>query len=511
MKSNILKLSLFATGLSGIVAEYILATLATYFLGDSIFQWTMILSIMLFSMGLGSRISKFIDKNLLERFILIEFTLSVLVSFCALTTYFLAGATVYHYLIIYGFSIIIGLLIGLEIPIVIRLNDQFEELKVNVSAVMEKDYYGSLLGGIFFVFVGLPQLGLTYTPFVLGGVNLIVAFLLLIFLGKLIDKRLLRFIQLTGLLVTTLITLGVIFAQPIVQYGEQKQYKDKVVYTGQSKYQRLVITQYKDNYWFYINTNQQLSTADEHMYHEPMTHPVMKLSEYPRNVLILGGGDGCVAREVLKYPEVEQVKLVDLDPMVTDLAKNNAIFTEMNDSALWNPKVEVLNTDAYTYMQQTKEYYDVIIVDFPDPKSVELARLYSYEFYKLCYQQLRPNGLIIIQSGSPYFATKAFLCIGKTLKAAGFNMTQIHNQVITLGQWGWTIGAKNIPEDQLVPRLRSLHFDDIPTDWLNHDAMYHITAFGKPLLEVDSSTISINKVHEPVLDGYYRQGNWEWY
>lgn len=511
MKSNILKLSLFATGLSGIVAEYILATLATYFLGDSILQWTMILSVMLFSMGLGSRISKFIDKHLLERFIFIEFTLSVLVSFCALTTYFLAGATTYHYLIIYSFSIVIGLLIGLEIPLVIRLNDQFEELKVNVSAVMEKDYYGSLIGGIFFVFVGLPKLGLTYTPFVLGGLNLIVAFLLFIFLRKRIDKPLGLPIQLTGFFITALIILGVIFAQPIVQYGEQKQYKDKIVYTERSKYQRLVITQYKDNYWFYINSNQQLSTVDEHLYHEPMVHPVMKLSNYAKNVLILGGGDGCAAREVLKYPEVEQIKLVDLDPMVTKLAKNNTIFNTMNDSALWNPKVEVLNRDAYTYLQQTKEYYDVIIVDFPDPKSVELARLYSYEFYKLCHRQLRPNGLIVIQSGSPYFATKAFLCIGKTVRAAGFNTTQLHNQVITLGQWGWTIGAKAIPENQLVTRLRELSFEDIPTRWLNHDAMYLITAFGKPLVEVDTAAILINKVHEPILDAYYTQGNWEWY
>ena len=161
LQSNILKLALFATGLSGIVAEYVLSTLATYFLGDSVFQWTMIVSIMLFSMGLGSRISKYFSKNLLQRFILIEFTLSVLTAYVSVITY---SASAYYgnsYLIIYSLSIIVGLLIGMEIPIVIRLNDQFEKLHVNVSSVMENDYYGSLVGGVFFAFIGLPYLGLT--------------------------------------------------------------------------------------------------------------------------------------------------------------------------------------------------------------------------------------------------------------------------------------------------------------------------------------------------------------
>ncbi|MEM8567818.1 MAG: spermidine synthase, partial [Bacteroidota bacterium] len=160
LRSNILKLALFATGLSGIVAEYILSTLATYFLGDSVFQWTMIVSIMLFSMGLGSRISKSIKSSLLEKFITIEFTLSVLSAFVSVITYSASAYYGYVGFVIYGLSIIIGLLIGMEIPIVIRLNDEFEDLRVNVSTVMEKDYYGSLLGGVFFAFVGLPYLGL---------------------------------------------------------------------------------------------------------------------------------------------------------------------------------------------------------------------------------------------------------------------------------------------------------------------------------------------------------------
>ncbi|WP_233195897.1 hypothetical protein [Aquimarina sp. MAR_2010_214] len=158
-KSRILKLALFATGLSGIVAEYILSTLATYFLGDSVFQWTMILSIMLFSMGVGSRLSTFFTTKILEKFLIAELLLSLLTSTAALTTYFLMGMTENIGVVIYSFSIAIGLLIGVEIPLVTRINEENEELRTNIAGVMENDYYGSLIGGLFFVFVGLPFLG----------------------------------------------------------------------------------------------------------------------------------------------------------------------------------------------------------------------------------------------------------------------------------------------------------------------------------------------------------------
>lgn len=511
LKSNILKLALFATGLSGIVAEYILATLATYFLGNSVLQWTMVLSIMLFSMGVGSRVSRYFEKNLLETFIIIEFVLSVLVAFSAMSTYLITAQMAYVGFFIYGFCVAIGFLIGMEIPLVVRLNDEYQELKENVSAVMENDYYGSLLGGLFFAFVGLPYLGLTYTPFVLGGVNLIVAILLLIFLRKLLKNPWRRGLNLGGLGVAALLLAGLIAAKPIVLWGEQRRYRDKVIYQTQTPYQKLVITEWKGNNWFYINGNQQLSTLDEWLYHEPLVHPAAKLHPHLEEVLILGGGDGCAVRELLKYPEIKKITLVDLDPAVTELAKTNPIFTKMNANALQDDRVEIINGDAYQYLEKNLDFYDLIICDFPDPKSIELGRLYSYEFYQMCYKQLRPQGLISIQSGSPYYATKAFLCIGKTVKEAGFSVEQIHNQVITLGQWGWTIGAKSIPQDSLKPYLRRLDFEEMDTRWINNEAMQHITSFGKSLIPLDSNAVKVNRIHDPVLSAYYMKGNWEWY
>lgn len=511
IKSNILRIAIFATGLSGIVAEYILSTLATYFLGDSVLQWTMIMSIMMFSMGLGSRISRSIKTNLLEKFIFIEFTLSFLVCFSSLAAYTISAWSSLTGVAIYGLSILIGLMIGMEIPLVIRLNTEFQVLRVNISSVLENDYYGSLAGGIFFAFVGLPYLGLTYTPIVLGLVNFSVAIGLLIILWHKIEVKIRIRIAAVATLLSFVLVSAFFFAQPIIRFGEQKKYKDKVVYTEQSKYQKIVITQWKNDYWLFINGNQQLSTFDEEMYHEPLVHPALSLTKTPYNILILGGGDGCAVREILKYPEVQKIILVDLDPAMTNLGKNNEIMTRINENAFDNEKVSVINTDGYNYIESTDEMFDVIIVDLPDPKTIEISRLYSYEFYSKCYKHLRKYGVIVTQAGSPYFASKAYSCINKTMAKAGFTTLPMHNQVVTLGEWGWILGAKNISSQNLKTEIQSLSFESIETKWINHEAMSLLTSFGKDFFNKDSSKIEVNAIHNPVLYKYYLNGTWDVY
>ena len=509
-KSNILKYALFATGLSGIVAEYILATLATYFLGNSVFQWTMIISIMLFSMGIGSRISKYLEVQLLKYFLLIEFSLSILTSFSAISVYFLSVFSSATGFFIYLLAIMIGILIGMEIPLVIRLNDTFEELKVNIATVMEKDYYGSFAGGLFFAFVGLPYLGLAYTPFILGSINFIVAVAVFLKLRKPFQIRGSSLISGMAFGISILLVAGFIYSKPIILYGEQVKYKDKIVYSEQSRYQKIVITQWKNNYWLFIDGNQQLSTLDEWLYHEPLVHPVMQLSELPQNVLILGGGDGCAVREVLKYREVQQITVVDIDPAMTALGQTHPVLTEVNQNALNHPKVNIVNRDAYQFLNDSQDYFDIIIADLPDPKTVELGRLYSLEFYQLCYRILRPRGLIVTQAGSPYYATQAFQCIEKTMTAAGFQTIPLHNQVLTMGEWGWILGSKSIPKLQLKAKLLKIDFNNIETRWINNEAMNLILSFGKPIFS-EKSEIEVNTLINPRLYQYYLKGNWDIY
>ena len=511
--SNILKLAVFATGLSGIVAEYVLSTLATYFLGDSVFQWTIIVSIMLFSMGVGSRLSKLFNKNLLRTFIILELVLSILVSFSALITYISSAYTIYIGAIIYIMSIAIGLLIGMEIPLVIRLNNKYDSLKVNISSILEKDYYGSLIGGMFFAFIGLPFIGLTYTPFILGGINLSVAILLLLILQSSFKTPSKTLIYSLTILTICTISIGCFKAEPIILFGEQKKYQDKVVFEKQTPYQKIVLTKWNDHHWLYINGNQQLCTLDEVMYHEPIVHPIMQLHPKASSILVLGGGDGCTVRELLKYPWVKSIDLVDIDPEMTQIGQEHPVFTKMNDQALNDEKVNIYNKDAYYFLEHSDQFYDAVIIDLPDPRTIELNRLYSLEFYKLCHRKLRANGMIITQGGSPYFATKAFLCIDKTLQQAGFQTLKLHNQIVTMGQWGWVLGSKDKTCDTncLKKHLISKKIDSIPTKWLNQEALKHMTNFGKPFFINLKDSIEINQINHPVLYQYYLKGSWDLY
>jgi len=507
--SYILKIAIFATGFSGIVAEYLLSTLASYFLGDSILQWTLIVSLMLFSMGLGSRLSKSFTHDLLYTFLWIEFILSLVVSFAPLLVYGIVAYSSFLPFIIYAFAIGIGFLIGMEIPLVIRINEEYESLRSNISNILEKDYYGSLLGGVFFAFVGLPYLGLSHTPFLLGFVNFMTAFFVFLKLKNLGKKKQMSHLYIGATFVFLSLSLGLFFSKPIIQYGEQKKYKDKVIYTQQTKYQRIVMTQWKDNYWLYLNGNEQLSTVDEFMYHEPLVHPALSLHPNPQHVLILGGGDGCAVREILKYKAVKQITLVDLDPEMTALAKEHPILTSLNDSAFFDPRVKIFNDDGFRFLEKTHSFFDVIIIDLPDPRSVELGRLYSQELYSICYQQLRPQGILITQAGSPYFATKAFRCVVKTMEAAGFTTVPMHNHILTLGEWGWSLGVKT--KGDVLTKLQSLSFKNIETQWITGDAMYLLTSFGKDAFIDIKDTVKVNHINDPVLYRYYLKGNWDLY
>ncbi len=508
--STILMAAIFATGFSGIVAEYLLSTLASYFLGDSTIQWALIVSTMMFSMGLGSRTSKNFTKNLAAKFLILEFILSLVVSFVPLVIYTAFAYTNSISILIYFCSIVIGTLIGMEIPLVTRINDQYDDLRINISKVLENDYYGSLLGGVFFAFIGIPFLGLNYTPFVLGFVNFIVAIGVFIFLNHLVDKSYKTPLIISIVIITILLLGGIMFSDPIIRYGEQEKYKDKIVYAEQSKYQRIVITQWKDEFWLWLNGNQQLCTMDEMMYHEPLVHPAMTLHPHPQDILVLGGGDGCAVRELLKYKSVIDIKLVDLDPAMTKLGEEYPLLTDLNNHSLTNKKVTVINEDGFIYLSQNKKFYDVIIVDLPDPRNVEINRLYTEEFYRTAYKHLRPGGIIITQAGSPYFATNAFKCIVNTMSAAGFNTIPLHNQVLSLGEWGWSLGVKTDLDYPLKKKMRDLVFK-VPTEWINNDAMQLITSFGKEIFPGQNDTVKINKIQDPVLYRYYLNGNWDLY
>lgn len=509
-KGFTLKLALFATGCAGIVAEFVLSTLATYLLGNAVFQWTIVMSLMLFAMGAGSRISRYIDKDLIGVFILTELLLSVMCAISAVAGYSLASYTAEHTaFVIYFQAFCVGTLIGLEIPLVTRINESYEELRINISSVMEKDYFGALFGGIFFAFLALPYLGMTYTPVVLGSVNLIVALLVSFQYRKLILRKGLVH---ASTIIAMAILVGLFFlSKPIILFGEQKKYKDKIIYSSQSRFQKIVMTQWKKYYWLYLNGQEQFSTFDEELYHEPLVHPAMMVSMDHSDVLILGGGDGLAAREVLKHKNVRTVTLVDIDPDMTSLSRTHPVLKGINKNSMNDPRVKVVNEDAATFMEKSEKLYGVVIIDLPDPDSIDLMHVYSETFYNMVRKHLIKGGVMVAQATSPFFATKAFVCIGKTIEAAGFSTATYQNQIPTMGHWGWVIGVKSedISQPAFKKIIEEIDFSGLETRSLSKGAMRAMTYFGKEITSrIDESDIKVNTELSPVLHRYYLEGNW---
>ena len=508
--SFILKACVFATGCAAIVTEYTLATLASYLLGDSILQWTIVISLMLFSMGLGSRYSRKYEAGLLDRFVFIEFGLSFLCTFSAMFCFWISAYTIHFGLVVYGIACMIGFMTGLEIPLITRINQTYESLRKNISSVMEYDYYGGLLGGALFAFILLPFCGLTYTPVIIGSLNLVVASLILWKFPNRLERPRILNIQFVVLILVSGMAFAV--AKPIVLYGEQHKYKDKIVYQEQTRYQKIVVTQWKDNFWLFINGSTQFSTYDEERYHEPLVHPLMGLIEERNDILILGGGDGLAAREILKYPDVESLTLVDLDPAMTRLAQQDEIFLNINQGSLNDSRVRVVNEDAYQFIKESGNLYDAIFIDLPDPKSVALSQLYSLGFYKMIEKHLKPFGAMVTQSTSPLYSPEAFLCIKKTMQAAGFSVLPYQNSVPSMGQWGWQLGVRKkvMSADLLKQKLTMKKFLNIETRFFNQDAMISMAHFGKGLFE-NEGEIAPNTQFDHNILKYYKHGSWDLY
>ena len=274
------------------------------------------------------------------------------------------------------------------------------------------------------------------------------------------------------------------------------------------------MTRWRDHYWLFINGQEQFSSYDEERYHEPLVHPAMTLAANRSNVLILGGGDGMALREIWKYPDVKTVTLVDLDKGMTDLAADHPILKGLNKNAMSDPRLTVVHRDALKFLRETSDLYGAIVIDLPDPDSVDLMHLYAIDFYRLAEKHLERGGALVTQATSPYFSPKAFRCIIKTLQAAGFTTMPYHNPIPTMGEWGWVLAVRNDESDEetLKKRVLDLDLDRPDTRFLNSDAMISMAHFGKGVLDKDKmDAIRPNTQFNPVLHQYYLSGAWAVY
>jgi spermidine synthase len=269
-----------------------------------------------------------------------------------------------------------------------------------------------------------------------------------------------------------------------------------IIHRQQTPYQRIVITRNNDDVRLFLDGNLQLSSRDEYRYHEVLVHPVMSAARSHETVLVLGGGDGAVARELLKYEDVQRIIIVDLDPEVTELARTSPLLRKINADALSDPRVTIVNADAYRYLEESSDVYPVVIIDLPDPNNESLSKLYSQQFYRLLRQHIAPDGAFITQATSPYFVREAFWMIANTIEASDFHIVPLHTYVPSFGEWGFVIGTPLKTPQLTVDESLSLRY-------LTPDVLNSVLIFDPDIAHLKTD---INTLDRAVLVQAYQRG-----
>jgi spermidine synthase len=543
----LLAFCMFTTGASGLVNEYVLATITTYILGNSIEQFSMVIASMMLMMGVSGFVqSKMSDDNLLEKFIAVEVIMALLGGFAPLAIYAAYGYLENSFQIIHYFFVLsVGFLIGFEIPLVMRIIDQHKiKLKTNLTLVYAMDYVGAFVGAVIWVQYLLKNYPLTEISFIVAGFNFIVASITIIYFLK--QKLILKpTVYIIILLVTSaLLIIGFASNRDISSLLEQRFYEDPIVHKETTKYQHLVMTHNSasGDTRLYINGNTQFSSLDEKRYHDFLVHPLMEATTSRDNLLILGGGDGLALREVNKYSDVRNITVVDLDPGMVKMASTNKRLTNLNNDSFknaniatlpfqvidsgarqgvylsenglksqsqWVASVTVYNIDADLFLRdKPKQKWDAVSIDLPDPSGIEISKLYSKQFYQNLKRYLTADAYVSIQSTSPYHAKDAYLAIGNTLKSAGFNVLPYRQNIPSFGDWGyylaWTSEEKPV---DLKNRLSQLKNFSVSTDFITPELLASSFAFGKG--ELQTKRPCINTLMEPCLLTAYTDRGWQ--
>ena len=490
---------LFATlliAICSIVYELIIGGLSSYLLGNSVTQFSITIGLYLFAMGIGSFASKYIHKKLFDTLTLVEITIGFLGSFSSLLLFICHIYTGIYPLVMYIMTLAIGLLVGIEIPLLVRIIESHQQnIKSNIANLFALDYIGGLIGAIAFPLLLLPKLGYVTVAFVTGIVNLIAASIIIFRYSEYLQHRLFfRNILVLSLLLVITFT---IYGDKITNQIESGLYRDQIVYTKQSVYQKIVVTKHKDDLRLFLDGNVQFSSVDEYRYHEPLVHVPMAVCTNANRILLLGAGDGLAAKQLLKYPQITSLTLVDLDEEVLNLAKNHHEIKKLNYASLDHPKVHIVIEDAYTYLQKNNEPFDLIIIDLPDPNNDALNKLYTTSFYRLVKQNMKTDGAMVTQSSSPYFTRNTFWCIHKTIKEEFEHVVPYHVYVPAFGDWGFNL-ATNFEVD--IENLKLPQ--QIDFQYLNETNFNSLFTFANDE-RADTSAIKINTLFKPVLVQYY--------
>jgi spermidine synthase len=437
-----------------------------------VLQFSTVIGTYLFAMGIGSWLSRLVERQLVAQFLKIELMVALVgglmpaALFVAYNSLPGSGGGASFRMLLYALVLAVGVLVGLEIPLVMRiLKRQFSDryaLKELVSQVLTFDYLGALAVAVAFPLLLVPHLGLLRTGVFFGLLNaLVAAWTLVVFRAEL---RRLRAHAVAAFAVVLLLVVAMFGADRLTTWAEDRFYGDNIVVRESSDYQRVVVTAGPAGVRLFLNGNLQFHSRDEYRYHEALVHPALLAHGAPRRVLVLGGGDGLAVREVLKHPSVEQVTLVELDPHMTRLFKELPLLTALNANALSSPKVTTINADAFTWLEATREVFDAIVVDFPDPTNFSIGKLYTTTFYRLLDQHLAAEGFAVVQTTSPLVARRSFWTVVATIEDAGLTASPYHAHVPSFGEWGFVLASRRPVRSELRPptNLRFLTREGLP-------------------------------------------------
>lgn len=493
----LLLVSVFTIATCGLIYELTAGTLASYLLGDSVTQFSTIIGVYLFAMGIGSWLSRFVERGLIGIFIRVEFLIALVGGSSAAVLFILFGLVDSFRIPLYAMVVIVGALVGLEIPLLLRILKGRMEFRDLVAQVFTFDYIGALLASLLFPLVLVPYLGLIRSCFFFGILNALVGMVALHALRSEVPR--VNGLRFEGAFVLVLLFAGLIGSDRVTQWTERSAYTDSIIFSKSTRYQRIVLTRSGTDLRLYLSGNLQFSSRDEYRYHETLVHPALSRLPKAKRVLVLGGGDALAIREILRYPQIEKVVLVELDPEMTRLFASQEMLVELNQAALRSPKVQVVNTDAFTWLKGNREQFDFIVADFPDPSNFSLGKLYTVTFFERVRAALAPEGAFVVQCTSPYVARKSFWCIDATLQSTGFATAPYHVLVPSFGEWGFILASLAPLREQ--PRLpEGLRF-------LETGSLAGLFEFPPDMARVQTD---VNRLNNQVLVRYF-ESEWSQY
>lgn len=326
-----------------------------------------------------------------------------------------------YFFIVQSLTFAIGYFSGHEIPILIKLAAKAKTF-TTPARILGYSYIGTLVGTLLFSHILLPGLDLIATAVVVASLNFVVVVALYIGTDSIRTKGRLT---LQVLMAVFLIGLGAsgsfieqLYLKVLYYYqievtrpeGSFSTFLEKLpripeVERHKSPYQKIDIFEVKEgesqrtDRILTIDTHFQFSTGNERFYHEGFAHlPIALSGKIPKHVLVLGGGDGLLIRELLKYQEIEKITHVELDPEMLNLARNLPFLKERNEASLHHPKVTTILGDAFQVLRNSSENFDAIYIDFPYPKNYNLSKLYSVEFYTFVRKALSKEGFAVFDA-----------------------------------------------------------------------------------------------------------------